>query len=83
MRFWLDATLSQFDDRVVPLDTEVAFGAGRLADWAVEHGVSPGAPDIMIAATAQVHDLTLLTYNMKHFRPLEIDAIDAAEALPR
>lgn len=80
---WLGATLSQFDDRVLPLDTEVARGAGRLADWAIGRGINPGAPDIMIAATAVVHDLTLLTYNMKHFGPLEIDAVDPAERLLR
>lgn len=80
---WLNATLSQFGDRVLPLDTEVARGAGRLADWAIGRGINPGAPDIMIAATAVVHDLTLLTYNMKHFGPLEIDAIDPGDRLGR
>lgn len=30
----------------------------------------------MIAATAIAHDLTLVTFNLKHFGPLNIGAID-------
>lgn len=80
---WLDASLSLFDDRVLAMDTTVAREAGRLADWAMSRGINPGAPDIMIAATAVAHDLTLLTYNMKRFAPLEIGAINPAVELPR
>ncbi|MCC6271693.1 MAG: type II toxin-antitoxin system VapC family toxin [Microbacteriaceae bacterium] len=80
---WLEASLARFGDRVLPVDTDVARRAGRLADWAVGRGVNPGAPDVIIAATAVVHDLTLLTYNLKHFAPLEIGAIDPTADLPR
>lgn len=73
---WLEASLAQFGDRVLPLDTQVARRAGHLADWAVGRGVNPGALDIMIAATAIAHDLTLVTFNLKHFAPLDIGAID-------
>jgi predicted nucleic acid-binding protein len=83
MAEWLEGSLSQFADRVLPVDTEVARGAGRLADWAIGHGINPGAPDILIAATAVIHDLTLLTYNLKHFAPLQIGAIDPGSNLPR
>ena len=79
---WLETSLSQFDDRVLPLDTRVARRAGHLADWAVGRGINPGAPDVMIAATAVAHDLTLLTFNMKHFARLDIGAIDPG-SLPR
>lgn len=79
MRQWLDQILGQFDgDRLLPLDADIAFETGRLADWAIARGVHPGVADIMIAATATTHDLVLLTYNMKHFAPLNIGAIDPA-----
>jgi predicted nucleic acid-binding protein len=80
---WLAASLSLFDDRVLPMDTDTAYEAGRLADRAVSRGINPGAPDVIIAATAVSHELTLLTYNMKHFAPLEIGAINPASELPR
>lgn len=84
MRQWLYRMLEQFSgDRLLPLDTEIAFEAGRLSDWAIARGVHPGVADIMIAATATTRDLVLLTYNLKHFRPLEIGAMDPTDGLPR
>lgn len=84
MRQWLQHLLQQFSgDRMLSMDVDVASEAGRLSDWAWARGVHPGAADIMIAATATVHDLTLLTYNLKHFAPLEIGAIDPTAGLPR
>jgi predicted nucleic acid-binding protein len=68
---------------MLAMDAEVAAEAGRLSDLATARGVHPGTADVMIAATATVHDLTLLTYNLKHFAPLEIGAIDPTAGLPR
>lgn len=83
-RQWLHHLLLQFSgDRMLMMDVDVASEAGRLSDWALARGVHPGTADIMIAATATVHDLTLLTYNLKHFAPLEIGALDPTAGLPR
>jgi predicted nucleic acid-binding protein len=83
-RQWLQDLLEQFSgDRMLSMDVDVASEAGRLSDWAWARGVHPGTADIMIAATAAVHDLTLLTYNLKHFAQLEIGALDPAAGLPR
>lgn len=77
MRQWLGRLLEQFNGtRMLPMDAEVAREAGRLSDWALARGVHPGTADIMIAATATTHGLVLLTHNLKHFVPLEVDAID-------
>jgi predicted nucleic acid-binding protein len=84
MRQWLEYLLGQFgDSRMLPMDTGVASEAGRLSDWSLAQGVHPGTADIMIAATASVHGLTLLTYNLKHFAPLGIGAIDPTAGLFR
>ena len=84
MRQWLRHLLVQFNgDRMLPMDLDVATEAGRLSDWALARGVHPGTADIKIAATANAYDLTLLTYNLKHFAPLEIGALDPAAGLPR
>jgi predicted nucleic acid-binding protein len=83
-RRWLEQLLEQFgDERLLMVDVTVAREAGRLSDWASARGIHPGLADIMIAATAIAHDLVLLTYNMKHFGPLEIGAVDPSEQLPR
>lgn len=66
--------------RILPLDLATAKLIGSLNDMARAH--DPGFADMAIAATAQVHGLTVLTRNMRHFRPLGVSALDPFEQLP-
>lgn len=43
-----------------------------MEDAAIARGRSPGLPDILIAATALEHDLTILTANTRHFDVLKV-----------
>ena len=79
---WLDVVLHLYGDRVIPFDTPAARLAGLLMDRARATGQAPGFADLAIAATAGVHDLTVLTRNIRHFSPLDIPAINPFEALP-
>lgn len=56
---WLGGLVSEFSDRVLPIDERVVDVWGRL-------GVSDPVPviDGLLAATAIVHDLTLVTRNV-------------------
>ncbi len=56
--------------------------AGLLMDRSRAAGHAPGFADLAIAAMAGVHDLTVLTRNMRHFAPLDIPAHDPFESLP-
>ena len=56
--------------------------AGRLTDRVCANGHGPGFADIAIAATAGIHDLTVLTRNLRHFAPLDILAHDPFRSLP-
>ena len=47
-----------------------------MSEAAIAIGRHPGLADIIIAATARVHGLTVLTRNLKHFIPLGIDCLD-------
>jgi predicted nucleic acid-binding protein len=65
---WLEDELPQrFGDRVLPIDAAVADSWGRIVARREILGRPIGAMDALIAATAQVHDLTLATRNEADF----------------
>lgn len=79
---WLETVLHLYGDRVLPFDIPAARCAGRLSDAARAAGQAPGFADLAIAATAAAHGLTVLTRNLRHFRPLGVPAQDPFAALP-
>ena len=79
---WWRAVEHLYGDRILPFDLAAAGLAGSLADKARGAGHDPGFADIVIAATAGVHGLTILTRNIRHFAPLGVVALDPFQALP-
>lgn len=70
---WISLRLGGwFGDRVLSVDREIAEQFGRLSAQSKRHGWNLDAMDGFIAATAQVHDLTLATLNRKHFEKLDV-----------
>ena len=57
--------------RVLPVDSGVARHFASLKAWAKANGRSPTDFDLLIAATARGHGLTLATLNMRHFQGLQ------------
>jgi toxin FitB len=80
---WLETVLHLYGDRVLAFDTPTARIAGALSDQARGQGHAPGLPDIIIAATAQHHGLTILSRNVRHFVPLGVPLLDPFDRLPR
>ncbi len=56
--------------RVLPVDSGVAKHFASLKAWAKANGRSPADFDLLIAATARTHGLTLATLNVRHFQGL-------------
>ena len=79
---WFETLLHLYGDRILPFDINVARIAGILSDRARGQGHAPGFADIVIAATAEHHCLTILTRNVAHFRPLKVPVINPYETLP-
>jgi predicted nucleic acid-binding protein len=75
---WFEAIVELYESRVLPLTIVVALETGRLLDRAIGKGVDAGFEDAAIAATASVHDLTVVTGNSRHF-----DAFGVAFLPPR
>jgi predicted nucleic acid-binding protein len=74
----LGAIEAAFDP--LPVDAAVAREWGRLAAAVVNRGGNPRrrAPDLLIAATANVHNVPLLTRNAQDFA-LIADLVEARE----
>ncbi|MGH7091169.1 MAG: type II toxin-antitoxin system VapC family toxin [Stellaceae bacterium] len=79
---WLETVLHLYADRILAFDTSTARIAGALSDRARAQGHAPGLGDIIIAATAERHGLTILSRNIRHFRPLGVPVLDPFAALP-
>jgi predicted nucleic acid-binding protein len=80
---WLETICHLYGDRILAFDTPTARIAGAISDRARGQGHAPGFADIIIAATAQRHGLTILSRNLRHFAPLGVAVVDPLPALPR
>lgn len=68
---WLDAILGLYSDRILDIDSAVARRWGRLSAQIGNDGA-----DLLIAATALEHGLTVVTRNIRHFEPTGVSVID-------
>lgn len=75
LRLWLETVMSDFQDRFLPVDTTVALAAGLLEGAALARGQNFELADILIAATAQIHGLVVVTANVKDFEPLGVECL--------
>ncbi len=72
LRDWIDhEVLPRFEGRILAVDTPVAQRCARL------HVPDPrGERDALIAATALVHGMTVVTRNVADFTPTGVPVID-------
>jgi predicted nucleic acid-binding protein len=79
---WLETVLHLYGQRILVFDAAIARIAGGVADQARGRGHAPDFADIIIAATARHHDLTILSRNVRHFEPLGVRVLDPFVTLP-
>ena len=68
---WFERTLAWFADRVLPVDVATARRWGRLSASVGNRDV-----DLLIAATALEHGLTVVTGNVRHFEPTGVPVLN-------
>ena len=75
LRTWMDTrVLPEFDERTLPVDSAVALACARL------HVPDPRAErDALIAATAIVHRMAVVTGNVSDFEKAGVDVINPWE----
>jgi predicted nucleic acid-binding protein len=79
IRSWLDQhVLPAFSGRVLSVDTAVAQRCGAL------HVPDPRSErDALIAATAMVHNMTVVTRNVADFQATEVPLLNPWDTVPR
>lgn len=75
LRAWLDTrVLPEFEGRILPVDTAVAQRCAKL------HMPDPRPlRDALIAATALVHGMTVVTRNVNDFKPTGVEILNPWE----
>ena len=71
LSLWRDTVLAWYGDRILDVDLPIARRWGRLTAE-----VGHRAVDLMIAATALEHGLTVVTRNVKDFEPTGVETFD-------
>jgi predicted nucleic acid-binding protein len=71
---WLGQILTAYSDRILVADVAVARRWGRLCA-AIGHA----GTDLLIAATALEHGLTVVTRNRRHFEPTQVSILNPYE----
>ena len=67
-----EAVPARFEGRVLPIEVEIATTWGRMMAWARLRGRVLSIMDGFMAATAQRHEMTLVTRNVADFEALEV-----------
>ena len=71
---WLDRVLGWYGDRILFVDVATARRWGQLS---AELGND--SADLLIAATALEHGLTVVTRNVRHFEPTGVSVLDPSQ----
>ena len=74
LALWLDRVLAWYGDRILSVDTATARRWGRLSAT-----LGHDSADLLIAATALEHGLTVVTRNVRHFEPTGVPVLNPIE----
>jgi toxin FitB len=76
---WFQQFLSTYC-QTIPISSEIAQYAGELRGTLRAQGITRSQADMLIAATAHIHQLTLITRNIRDFEGCEIELLNPFSA---
>jgi predicted nucleic acid-binding protein len=82
LQAWLDDVMSFHESHIIVVVSDVAVRAGQLLATARAGGVEVSAEDALIAASADLRAMTVLTANARHFVPMGVRCVDARAGPP-
>jgi predicted nucleic acid-binding protein len=74
---WLEELIDSYENRILPVDLVIARRWGQLTARLGHAGI-----DLLIAATALEHGLTVATRNVRHFAPTGVAVENPFERAP-
>jgi len=81
LRVWLAGLVAAYEDKILGVDARAASFAGRLEAKALAAGHDPGMADAVIAGIAGMHNLVIVTGNVRHFLPFVVSAATPDEVI--
>jgi predicted nucleic acid-binding protein len=76
LAMWLDKVLALYSERILPFELQTARRWGLLSAALGNEGLGNESADLMIAATALEHGLTVVTRNVSDFEPTGVPVLD-------
>ncbi len=61
---------------IIPFDSAAALAFAQIKESLVKKGNVAGSMDMLIAAVAKAHDFSIVTNNLKHFKPVPGIAVE-------
>lgn len=83
LAYWVESTMAMLgSDQVLPLDDTILMDWLRLSRKLAQQQMTRQAPDLLLAATARVHDLTIATRNARDFTSTGVTVYNPWTAQP-
>jgi toxin FitB len=81
LALWLARDLPErFSGRVLPIEERISLQWGDIVADCQKKGIGLSIMDAFLAATAMVHDLRLVTRNMRDFAAIDLETLNPWEA---
>ena len=82
LRAWIRNVVALHRDRILSIDETVGIRSGELMATGRANGVAVDIEDALIAASADLRGMVVLTGNVRHFAPMGVAYINPLDQLP-